>query len=152
MFETDIFLSLCSYLGIPIAREKTFGPLTTLSFAGIELDSIQMDARLPSDKLSKCIELIEAFLKRKKVTLRELQSLIGLLNFACSVVRPGRAFLRRLIDLTIGIHSGHFMIRLSKKIAGLRPNALAQSNIEDSVSYQNLVQYLHSYQALEILT
>ena len=113
--QLDIFLSLCSYLGIPIAREKTFGPLTTLSFAGIELDSIQMEARLPSDKLTKCMELIEAFLKRKKVTLRELQSLIGLLNFACSVVRPGRAFLRRLIDLTIGIRSGHFMIRLSKE-------------------------------------
>ena len=29
--------------------------------------------------------------------------MIGLLNFACAVVRPGRAFLRRNIDLTLGL-------------------------------------------------
>ena len=44
---------------------------------------------------------------RQKVTLRELQSLIGLLNFACLVVVPGTAFLRRLINLTIGVKRPH---------------------------------------------
>lgn len=103
----DIFLSLCQYLGIPIAPGKTCGPSTILSFAGIELDTVQSEARLPQDKLDKCTELISNFLHRKKVYLEELQSLIGLLNFACSVVLPGRAFLRRLIDLTIGIKGAH---------------------------------------------
>ena len=37
--ELDLFLSLCSYLGIPMAPERTYGHVTTLSFAGIELDS-----------------------------------------------------------------------------------------------------------------
>ena len=94
--------------------EKTFGPLTTLSFAGIELDSVLMEARLPPDKLNKCSALLWEFLRRKKATLREVQSLTGLLNFACSV--PGRAFLRRLIDLTVGIQSPHHLIRLSKDV------------------------------------
>ena len=40
----------------------------------------------------------------------------GLLNFACTVVVPGRTFLRRLIDLTIGIHSPHFLIRLTREV------------------------------------
>lgn len=41
-------------------------------------------------------------------------SLIGLLNFACSVVcPPGRAFLRRLIDLIIGISKAHHSIWLT---------------------------------------
>ena len=53
------------------------------------------------------------FYKWRKVMLRELQSLIGLLNFTCSVVLPGRAFLRRLIDLTRGIRRPHFKIRLN---------------------------------------
>ena len=44
-----LFLELCSYLGIPIAPEKTCGPATTLSFAGIELDSVSFEARLPQD-------------------------------------------------------------------------------------------------------
>jgi len=32
------FLDMCSFLGVPIAQEKTVGPNTTLQFAGIELD------------------------------------------------------------------------------------------------------------------
>ena len=44
-----------------------------------------------------------------------MQSLIGLLNFACSVV-PGRAFLRRLIDLTKGIRCASHFIRLSGSV------------------------------------
>jgi hypothetical protein len=51
----------------------------------------------------------------KKSRLRELQSLIGILNFACSVVPPGRAFLRRLIDLTIGLSKPHHHRRLNKE-------------------------------------
>ena len=75
-----------------------------------------MEARLPPDKLVKSQDLISGFLRRRKVTLREIQSLTGLLNFACSVVVPGRAFLRRLIDLTIGIRHPHFLIRLTRKV------------------------------------
>ena len=98
-----LFLLLCSYLGIPIAPEKTCSPSTAMSFAGIELDSIFLDACVPRDKNEKCISLISDFIHRKKVTLKEVQFLNGLLNFACSVTRPGRAFLRRLIDLTVGV-------------------------------------------------
>ena len=110
----DRFLSLCAYLGVQMAPEKTVGPETVLAFAGIELDTLRMEARLPPDKTAKCQTLISTFLRRKKVTLREIQSLLGLLNFACSVVVPGRAFLRRLIDLTKGVKFPHHFIRLNK--------------------------------------
>ena len=114
--QLDLFLSLCSYLGIPIAPEKTCGPSTTKSFAGIELDSIFLEARLPRDKIEKCISLISDFIHRKKVTLKEVQSLNGLLNFACSVIRPGRAFLRRLIDLIVGVRLPNHCIRLNREV------------------------------------
>ena len=115
-FHTDLanFLRLCDYLGVPIAHEKTVKPRTTIEFAGITIDSISQEARLPPDKLQKCRTWFHQFYKRRTVTLRELQSLIGLLNFACSVVVPGRAFLRRLIDLTIGITKAHHHIRLTR--------------------------------------
>ena len=67
------------------------------------------------EKLRKCVDLISDFQKRKKITLREIQSLIGLLNFACSVIIPGRAFLRRLIDLTHGIRLSQHLIRLNRE-------------------------------------
>ena len=69
---------------------------------GIEIDTAVMELRLPEDKLTKATSLVNRITNRRKVTLRELLSLIGLLNFACLVVTPGRAFLRRLINLIIG--------------------------------------------------
>jgi hypothetical protein len=59
-----------------------------------------MECRLPSDKIQKTNNLLYKVQHKKKISLRKLQSLIGLLNFACLVVCPGRAFLRRLIDHT----------------------------------------------------
>ena len=82
---------------------------------GIELDSIHMLARLPQEKITKCCELISNFLSRKSVTLHNLQVLLGTLNFACSVLSPGRAFLRRLIDLSIGVSKPSHHIRLTKE-------------------------------------
>ena len=114
---TDLknFLNMCDFLGVPIAHEKTAGPDTVLQFAGIELDSVKQEARLPLEKLHKCRALLHQFFSRRSVTLRELQSLIGLLNFCCSVVVPGRAFLRRLINLTMGPLRPHHHIRLRKE-------------------------------------
>ena len=109
------FLQTCDDIGVPMAPEKTVGPSFVLSFAGIELDTINMEARLPDDKLAKCRSLIREFLPRKKVTLTELQSLIGLLNFTCSVIVPGRTFLRRLINLTVGVTRPRYFIRLNRE-------------------------------------
>ena len=72
------------------------------------------EARLPVDRLQKCL-LLCTFYKRRKVTLRELHSLLGLLNFTCSVIVPGRAFLRRLIDLNKGAKRLYHHIHLSKE-------------------------------------
>lgn len=109
------FLDFCNTIGVPMAPEKTVGPFEVLTFAGIELDCERFEARLPADKVVKARATIGNMKGRQKVTLRELQSLIGLLNFACSVVVPGRAFLRRLINLTIGVKRPHHYIRLTQQ-------------------------------------
>lgn len=90
-------------------------PTTCAPVHGVEIDSITMEVRLPPDKLEQIKVTLAQFLGRKKVTLRELQSLIGTLNFACLVVVPGRAFLRRLIDKAKGIRLSFFKIKLSRE-------------------------------------
>ena len=114
--EADLgnFVSLCHHLGVPLAPEKTAGPDTVLQFAGITLDSVKGEARLPDEKLQKCRVLLHNFYKRRTVKLKELQSLIGLLNFTCQVIVPGCAFLHRLIDLTKGVRQPHHHIHLCK--------------------------------------
>ena len=108
------FILMCNYLGVPFVPEKTVGPVTVLQFAGITIDSVLLEARSPEDELAKCRVMLHNFFTRRTVTLKELQPLIGLLNFTCTVVAPVRAFLRRLIDLTKGIQKPHHHIRLSK--------------------------------------
>ena len=88
-----------------------------MCYAGIELDTIQMEARLPPDKIPKCKMAIQNMLRKSKAKLRDIQSLIGLLSFAVTVVVPGRAFLRRIIDLTKGLQAP-FQIAVSIKRYG----------------------------------
>ena len=63
--------------------------------------------------MPKATECLQALAQKKKATLLELQSVIGLLNFACRVIIPGRAFLRRLIDLTKGLSKPRHHVRLN---------------------------------------
>ena len=100
----------CDQMGLPVEPDKDEGPASTLSFLGIELDSVAMEIRLPPEKLTRLREEIATWRDRKKCKKRELLSLIGLLSHACKVVRSGRSFLRRLIDLsTIPMHLEHYV-------------------------------------------
>lgn len=110
------FLRVCEHIGIPIAQDKTYAPSQQMEFLGITLDSVRLEARLPQDKLDRCRAMLQHFLLKDKCRLRELQSLIGLLNFACLVITPGRAFLRRLINLTIGVTEPFYHIRLTREV------------------------------------
>ncbi|XP_062567617.1 uncharacterized protein LOC134229845 [Saccostrea cucullata] len=112
---TDLnnFISLCDKIGIPLNPNKTCLPNTNIIIYGIEVDSIAMECCLPDDKISKIEAQLSSFSMRKKITLHELQSLIGLLNFACSVISPGRAFLRRLIDMSCKVSNPRHFIRLT---------------------------------------
>lgn len=110
----QLALELCGRLGVPVAREKLCGPATSLTFLGIEIDTVRMELRLPQEKLSRLRECIVGWLSRKASTKRELQSLIGQLQHACRVVRPGRTFLRRMIRLSLTVKEMHHHIRLNQ--------------------------------------
>ena len=96
---------MCNHLGVPLAPEKTVGPATVLQFAGITLE-VRQEGRLQEGKLRTCRAMLQNFhgQARLSVCLKELQSLIGLMNFTCLVVVRGRTFLRRMIDLTKGVN------------------------------------------------
>ena len=113
-----IILSSFETLGVPIAQEKVEGPVTCLKFLGLEVDTVDMQVRIPQDKLKDLRDTIAWVISRadKKITLKELQSLIGKLNFACRAIIPGRAFCRRLIDATIGVKKSFHKIRVSRNM------------------------------------
>lgn len=89
----------CEDAGVPIEHAKTVGPVSTITFLGMELDTKAGVIRLPQDKLNNLQELLQIWRGKKTCLKRDLQSIVGLLNHACKAVRSGRAFLRRMIDL-----------------------------------------------------
>ena len=100
-------------MGVPLAHEKTEGPVTSITFLGIELDSINQCCRLPEEKLTARRVRLLTLSREKKVTLRQLQELVGHLNFACRVIAPGRAFLHQFCNAMSGIHLPHHRVRVT---------------------------------------
>ena len=98
-YNLRILEEVCTMLGVPLAAHKREGPTTCLTFLGIEIDSVASSLRLPEEKLQRLLRELHQWGDKKACTRRELESLVGLLNHACKVVRPGRTFLRRMIDL-----------------------------------------------------
>ena len=74
------------------------GPATTLTFQGIELDLVSMVMRLPKPKLERLKALLSRWLGWSSARKRQLLSIISQLSDAAIVVRPGRTFLRSLIE------------------------------------------------------
>ena len=110
------FKSICSEIGVPIAPHKTLNACQNLTFLGIDLDTKKMVATLPQEKIYSYGKKITETLDRRKITLTELRSLLGSLQYATSVVRGGRAFLRRMYDLTKDVKHGHYKITLTKEV------------------------------------
>ena len=102
---------------MPLAAEKLEEPSDCLTFLGIEIDMRAGQLRLPSDKLSCLRDLLACWYPRRSCRRRQLESLVGTLHHACCVVKPGRAFLRRIINLLRipGATKGHHHVRLNRE-------------------------------------
>lgn len=125
----QIFQQVMHELGVPLATEKTEGPSEILVFLGLLLNSRNMTVSIPQEKLEEIRQKIKHALSKEKITLKEMQSLIGSLNFCCRAIIMGRPFCRRLIDKTCGLTKPFHHLRVSK---GIR---------------QDLLMWLHFFEA-----
>ncbi len=104
---------MLAHLGIPIDAHKTVGPSTCITFLGILIDTEALELRLLTEKLTCLQELVQSWIGRKACTRRELESLVGHLSHAASVVRPGRTFLRQLLSMLKFVRSPNHYVRLN---------------------------------------
>ena len=93
------FLELCEKINLPINHGETVYATTCLVYLGIEFDTVSAELRLDRTKLQKLKNTLRKTIRRKKITKQQCQEVVGFLNWCCRVIRPGRAFLRHLIDL-----------------------------------------------------
>lgn len=110
------FRNVCGRLNVPIAEEKTEGPTFVLEYLGITIDTQKMMIMIPKDKLNDLRQQISYVLGRKKVTLKYLQSLCGLLAFCTKALPAGRAFCRRIYAAMSGVKKRYHKIRVSKDL------------------------------------
>lgn len=112
----ETFKNLCAELKVPIAPEKTLGPTKQLPFLGYILDTVEMKILIPSEKLEKLKNLLGPLLNKSKITLKELQSITGLMSFCAKAIPSARAFLRRFFDLMSNVRKPYHKIRLNTEV------------------------------------
>lgn len=97
----DNFNQLVEDLGVPLVDEKVEGPSTMMVFLGIKLDSVKQESRLLRDKVQTFRAAMKECALAGKVTLSQLQRLVGQLNFEVCLIPMERVFSRRLAKATM---------------------------------------------------
>ena len=109
----NVLINLLRKLGFAINWSKVAGPSKSIIFLGINFDSVNFQLTLPDNKVSETLSLLQEFLNKRRASKRQLQRLAGKLNWASRVVRGGRTYLRRVLNLQNSIKSPLHKARLT---------------------------------------
>ena len=114
----ETFMNVSNELGIPIAEDKTVGPTKVLTFLGFVIDTVLMMVLVPLEKLEKIRSILESMLHKKKVSIKELESLSGLLSYCSRAIPSSRAFIRRFYDLmaSVKIKKPYYLVRVTAEV------------------------------------
>ena len=85
-------------LGVVEAEHKICEPAQVMIWLGILFDSKTMKISIPPDKLREIMDMVATWEGRRRATQRELQSLMGSLQFVASVSPTTRIFTNRILQ------------------------------------------------------
>ena len=97
--DQNVLIGVLRFLGFHIAFDKLVNPSTCVTYLGIEIDSVEMEVRLPEGKLAKLKSLLSSAIACKRISRKELESLGGSLSHCSHVVRGGKVFCRSVYSL-----------------------------------------------------
>ncbi len=106
-WQIDCFLEIASDIGFPVSEEKTKRASMQQCFLGLLLDTLNQFIALPTDKMLKATELIKAISQKKRVTVKQLMSIAGHLNFLTRAIMYRRPYIRRIYDCYAPITQHH---------------------------------------------
>ncbi|CAL4184139.1 unnamed protein product, partial [Meganyctiphanes norvegica] len=81
-------------------KKSSLVPLQKMEFLGVMLDLRNHTLSVPQDKITKVMSRCQGYLQQEVTTRRELESLVGYLNFVASYIPLGRLNLLHLIRWT----------------------------------------------------
>ena len=73
-FKLSRFLELSRMVNLPIKQSKTVFTSTTVTLLGVEVDTLNQTLTLPVNKVTSLRQKLIGMAKRKKATLKEIQS------------------------------------------------------------------------------
>ncbi|XP_041346993.1 uncharacterized protein LOC121366726 [Gigantopelta aegis] len=114
----NILMQLLRELGFHINYNKLEGPAQTLTFLGVVLNSLAMTLSIPHDRITELRGLLVKTLSNGKITKRQIQSIVGKLNWITQCVYGGRFFMRCLIDRANGLKCPWHKSRITKDMKG----------------------------------
>lgn len=109
----NCLIGLLGQLGFAVAWPKCSSPSTKCVFLGVLIDSVNMTMSLPSEKLDLLSRELVFFHGRDRATVKQLRRLCGILAYASRVIRGGRTFSRRVIDMLKDLSPDTKRVRIS---------------------------------------
>ena len=100
--DTEIVVNSLKNFGWQLNEDKSIlKPSRLFDFLGVEFDLDKFIYGPSKNNLNKCINKVNKFLVKEKISCRELESLVGSLNFISQLIQQGRAMLHPIIAYKI---------------------------------------------------
>ena len=91
--------SIMADLGVREAETKICRPATSMVWLGLLYDSEEMTITIPPEKLGEIMTIMGEWQGRTRATRKDMQRLLGLLQFVASVSPPTRIFTNRMLSV-----------------------------------------------------
>ncbi len=109
----DIFNETARLAGFTVQEDKCTKASQVMEFLGVVINTVEGTLSISQERMSEIVSLLEKWQQKRSCTKRQLLTLIGKLSFAARVIRSGRTFLRRLIDLSKKAKHLHHRLKLN---------------------------------------
>ena len=107
---------ILSTIGIRESLSKACAPAYIIVFLGILFNTLTMTMQITEERLVEIKALLEEWMVKRTASLKEVQVLLGKLNFAASTVRAGRIFVSRIINEVKKYNKDGTKRRISKEM------------------------------------
>ncbi len=88
--------------GLEQSEVKACGPCTSMIFLGVLFDTIKLTLSVTDERLLELRELLKSWESKVWATKKDVQKIVGKLNFLAKSVRPGRMFISMILEFRQG--------------------------------------------------
>ena len=116
----DHLSQIFQVIGVQEAPEKASPPSTIMTFLGIQINTESMTLQVDPEKLTEISKLLAFWLNQVVFTRKDLERLVGKLQFKAVCVRGARVFTARLFNILRGLPDSEYFYITDEMFADLR--------------------------------